>query len=204
MLKLTRDELSRALSGLSLEDKRELLELLEQLEEQKPEPVVDIRPSLESFCDQIRDEVAAKSGNRDGYLAADAAHQAAVKRITARLARERPNLDAPPSLEALCQDFQEVTELARSEGFPPAEVRPPEPATEPDDPLDRLRRSAVRRAPLARDELLDVVLGRTEEQEQQRRAEERAQRAAATEVVDKLDGFRGIGPLSYPPAFEDS
>ena len=46
MLNLNREELSRALNGLSLDDKRELLELLELREQNKPEPVIDNRPSI--------------------------------------------------------------------------------------------------------------------------------------------------------------
>jgi hypothetical protein len=76
-------------------------------------------------------------------------------------------------------------------------VRKPE---EIDDPLERLKRAAGKRAPLAKDELLDVVVSATEE----RQREERVQRAAAPLAEDKLGDFRNQGPLNYPPAYPDS
>ena len=113
------------MAGLTLEDKRELLELLELREQSKPEPVVDNRPSLESFVDEIRDQAAAQSSDLDAYTTAWQAHVAAVLRISERLAGDRPRVTEPPSSAALSGLFnaQYMTRMARIALMPPKAMR---------------------------------------------------------------------------------
>jgi len=85
---------------------------------------------------------------------------------------------------------------------------PPEPEVEA-DPLDALKRAAMRHASLPRATLADIEDSRVVHGESATyefiRAEQRAPSAPAPEPgVDKLDGFRGIGPLNYPAAYPDS
>ena len=74
------------------------------------------------------------------------------------------------------------------------------------DPLERMKRATLPKS--TRDDL---------EETRARRAEAEAFRRAAREdtvfhrpapvpepAVDKLDGFRGIGPVNFGPVFEDS
>jgi hypothetical protein len=105
---------------------------------------------------------------------------------------------------------QQATDLARADGFPPADevvpqAKAPIAATMPADPLDSAKRAAMRRAPLARDELLEAVLGQTEERERQEAAD-RADRAAAAEEAHaaKLAPYRDKSPMGMPPSWPDS
>jgi hypothetical protein len=203
-----------ALRGLTPSERLELLELLEARERNKPEPVVDNRLSIADLFGAVVDEAAQKSGDRVAYIEADRVHQAAIRRHTARLAKDRPHSDAPPSLDALQREYQHIVEVTRADGAPPADevVRPPAPAPLPDDSLDRLKRAAGRRGVIPRDLLLDSVIGATE-QEQQRRAEERAQQSIRAEQdaryykptpPEALADFRGHteAPLT-PPSYSD-
>jgi hypothetical protein len=203
LLQLTSQELTAALSRLTTAEQQELLQLLEILAREEAEQPRDDRPSIEQTFAAVRDEYATKSGDPARYAEADAAHAAAVRRISARLVKQRPRSDAPPTPAALWSEFQEVTAQARDAGAPPADeiVKPPAPAKLEPDPLERLKLASTRRGGIVpKDMLLDSVIGATEE----RQREERVQRAAATEVVDKLDGFRGIGPVNYPPSYPDA
>ena len=125
MLNLNREELSRALNGLSLDDKRELLELLELREQNKPEPVIDNRPTLDELFLSYNDQLAERSGDPDAWRAADEAHRDAYQRHMDRLSSERPRLPGQPTLDLMYQLFRELdalaTEAAIADGHPPAD-----------------------------------------------------------------------------------
>jgi hypothetical protein len=188
---------------LTTAEQQELLQLLEIRAREEAEAPRDDRTPIAELFRSVEDEAAEASGDPPAYRTASASHTTAVKRHTERLLKGR-QLSEQVGLVELQTIYTEAVEASRVEGCLPAweVVKPPAPPPPEPDPLERMRKAAGRRAPLARDELLDVVLGRTE-QEQQRRVEER-QRAAATEVVDKLADFRNQGPLNYPPTYPDS
>jgi hypothetical protein len=203
-LQLSPDQIRAVLANLTMPEKTELLRLLQARQQIEDEAPRDDRPSIAETFATIRDEYAARSSDPTAYAEADTMHAAAVQRISARLAKERPRTEAPPSLNALWGEFQEVTQLARDAGTPPPDevVRPPEPERPPqDDPLDSMKRASVCRTRHGSIDL-DDVLAATEE----RRSEERAERAAIAEQVpeDKLAPYRGTAPPLQPPSYSDS
>jgi hypothetical protein len=221
MLNLNREELSRALNGLSLDDKRELLELLESREQNKPEPLIDNRPTLDELFHSYNDQLAERSGDAAAWASANRAHQSAYEKHLARLSpppARRTTVARHPTAEEMHALFAEAhtlvteaIECARADGYPPASeinFRKPE---EIDDPLARMRKAAGKRAPLARDELLDVVLGVTEDRQREdaehRKARELVELAARaeTEKNEKLSWFRDPeGVARQPPSYSDS
>jgi hypothetical protein len=129
---------------MSLADKTELLRLLQLRERLEAEKPIDTRPSIESFVNDARDQAAAKSPDPCAYIAAWDAHHDALLRISERRARERPR-SAELSSAA---EFQEVVEMARAEGYPPAwELFPNRaPSPLPPDPIEVARRKSLPRA----------------------------------------------------------
>jgi hypothetical protein len=214
-----------ALAGLNQNEKLELLELLELREQNKPEPVIDTRPSLDELFHSYNDKLAERSGDPAAWRAADEAHRAAFDRHIGRLspappARKSTVLRRPTSeeMQTLFDEVharvREATDCARRDGCPPANeinFRKPE---EIDDELGRLKNAVARKGIIPRDLLLDAVVGNTEQQEQQRRAEERAHQSIQAEQdaryykpapTEALADFRGHAePPLAPPAYPDS
>jgi hypothetical protein len=187
-----------------LEDKRELLELLEQLEEQKPELVFDNRVSIEELFSAALNGAAQKSGNAEAYIEADRAHRAAIDRHTERLRKERPLPDGA-GLPELQERYAEAVEAACADGHPPADelIKPPAPPKLEADPLERMKRATLPKATL-----------RDVEDTQVRHAESvvyesiRAQQDAhfyRPVPEQRLNDFRGRtdAPL-VPPPYSDS
>ena len=65
----TREAWSMSVAGLTLAEKTELLQLLELREQIEREKPPDTRPTLESFCDEARDQAAA-SRDPEAYITA--------------------------------------------------------------------------------------------------------------------------------------
>jgi hypothetical protein len=204
-LLLSPEQLRVALSGLTLAEKTELLGLLEQRERLEAEAPPDTRPSIEETFGTLRDECAARSSNPAAYVEADDAHEAAVRRHSARLARERPRSAEPPTLAALWDEFQEVIELARHEGHAPAGevVRPPEPPPPPQDPLERIRKATLPKATLR--DIEDSKTRTAEERIYKSIRDEQDARFYRPQAPEVLSDFRGHAePPLVPPTFPDS
>jgi len=202
-LRLTAEQLSQALAGLSLTDRQQLLSLLQERERLEAEKPIDNRPSLESFVDEDRDQAAAASSDPAAYVVAWDAHLDALLRISARRAKVTvPAWGQCPSSEALAAEFREVVELARAEGCaPPWEVvKPPEPEAPPPDSLEVMKRKSLPRA--TQRDLQDSAVHTAEERVYASIRTE--QRAAASEPEDKLRWFRDQAAPGVPPAWPDS
>jgi hypothetical protein len=127
-----------------------------------------------------------------------------VQRISARLARQRPRSDAPPTLASLWSEFQEVTQLAREAGALPAEevVKPPAPPKPEPDPLERMRKATLPKAVLR-----DLEDTKTRTAEEQVYSSIRAQADAhfyRPVPEQRLNDFRGSEPQLHPPHYSDS
>jgi hypothetical protein len=94
-------------------------------------------------------------------------------------------------LDALYERFSslraEAKALAIADGYSDPCDAPRKPEEAEDDQLDRLRRAVTRRGgPLPRDLLLDSVIADTQEQQEHRRAQERAEVAAKVLILTIL------------------
>lgn len=134
MLRLSEAELAAALTGLGPAERVELLSLLEAraaLEAEQPE---DTRQPIDQYAERARQQAAAKSGDPEHWLAADAVHQTAAEQHRVRLWAERGPVtdDIAAYMEAFCEVHNEAASLATAEGYPPADEvvrhKVPEPA----------------------------------------------------------------------------
>ena len=187
-----------------MEDRQQLLRLLQAKETLESERPIDTRPTIQSlFCDQIRGEYAAKSRDPEMYRHAWDEHMAAVCRHSTRLARERPRMTDLPSQDELRQAFEEARAAATAAGFPPPwkVVPPPEPAPPEPDPLEAMKRKTLPRSVRRDIEDSQTRHGETATFEHII-AEQRA--TSAPEADDKLRWFRGNEPSGVPPFWPDS
>jgi hypothetical protein len=187
---LTPDELSKALRGLSREAKAEVLELLELREQNKPEPVIDNRPSIDEMFRAVEPSSAWDMAVDQHYQRLDRATPWPV---------DLHGISVGDSLSAMHERFEslqaQAEALARADGHqdPSTMARKPEEAE--DDQLERLQRAVTRRGgPIPRRDLLDSVIANTQEQQEQQR---KAERVAAPPADDRLADFRNQGPLGW-------
>jgi len=84
MLRLTPGDLAAALAGLSLEDRQQLLRLLQQREALEADQPQDDRVPIGDYVEQVRQE-AARVADPAAWLEADAKHAAAADRHMQKL-----------------------------------------------------------------------------------------------------------------------
>ena len=121
MLRLTAEQLTRALNGLNPSEKRELLQLLEERDRAEAERPIDDSPSFDELFRDTTAEEAAASADPEGFLNAHAAHMECYERHAARLEAERPEpSDLIESMEWFRGICEEASARATADGFPPA------------------------------------------------------------------------------------
>jgi hypothetical protein len=204
MLTWTEADVHLALANLSMTDKQQLLTLLQERERLEAERPPDSRPLL--------DELFLP----DASHAEDTWYQV-VDGHFHRLESERPwpaghqSLGVKDSLDQMRAHFvsllAQAEALARADGHEDPRDAPRKVEAEPDDDLDRLRRAVTRRdGPIPRRDLLDAVVANTQEQEQYRKEQERAELAAKAEQEkdEKLSWFRDPDGGARQPSYPDS
>jgi hypothetical protein len=193
MLRLTASQLKQALSGLSLAERHELLQLLEARDRIEAEQPQDTRPPLSHYVEQIRQECAARSPDPGAYLKACAAHEAAAAAHRERLMAERSTPEGIGArVTASLQVFSEARELAARDGFPDPDGarKEPEATKVPPEPGRR---------PLPRATADDIVQTRARD----RTRAPPAATPAADEAEDKLAPFRDQPWMAYGPHTDD-
>jgi hypothetical protein len=209
---LTPDQLQTALANLSLSDKQELLRLLQAREALEAEQVPDTRPTIADTFSGVRDEFARASNDAAAVQVAWDKHEAAAAEHFKKLEADRPLPVAWPGIAATmawhAELYAESKALATADGYPDPCDAPRKPVEIDDDPLARMKRASLPKA--IRDDLEETTARRAEAEAFRRAAREDAvfyrpaPAPASVEVVDKLDGFRGIGPVNFGPAYPDS
>ena len=132
-LKLSAGDVIAALRGLTEAERAELLDLLQAAEEEESAKPEDTRPPLDQLLEQARQQSAAKSGDPDAWLAADAAHAESRAAHYRRLMGEcgASMQDIAAYMSASLVAWTQAGNLAIADGFPDPDrkqVVAPEPA----------------------------------------------------------------------------